>query len=81
MRKIIVIDRDGTIVKEPKGFQVDSFEKLDLVNDVVPSLLYLKSLGFEFILASNQDNLGSELFPLKSFEGPQNLLIRFLISN
>jgi len=51
-----------------------------LVNDVVPSLLYLKSLGFEFIVASNQDNLGTELFPLKSFEGPQNLLIRFLKS-
>ena len=39
LRKVIVIDRDGTIIKEPKNFQID-FEKFDLVNEVIPSFIF-----------------------------------------
>ena len=75
MKKILVIDRDGTLLKEPRDFQIDSFKKIKFVKDVIPSLLKLKSMGFTFVLVSNQDSLGTEKFPYEDFEGPQNLMI------
>ena len=51
--KIIFIDRDGTLIEEPKDEQVDSIEKVKLLKNVIPSLLMLKNAGYKFIIVSN----------------------------
>ena len=79
-RKILFIDRDGTLIKEPEDEQIDSFEKLDLVDDVVPALLRLRDHGFEFVMITNQDGLGTDSFPIEDFQGPHELMMRIFSS-
>ena len=70
-RRILFLDRDGTLIVEPQDQQVDSLEKLELVKDVIPALLQLRDAGYEFVLVSNQDGLGTESYPQEQFEIPQ----------
>mgnify|MGYP002629440295 CR=1 FL=1 len=80
-RPTLLIDRDGTLIKEPPGdFQVDSLEKLELQEDVIPSLLDLQKAGYRLIMISNQDGLGSKSFPLPDFQIPQDKLMHILES-
>jgi len=74
-RRILFIDRDGTLITEPEDEQVDSLEKLQLVPGVIPALLELKQAGYEFVIVSNQDGLGTESFPTPDFEAPQQKMI------
>jgi len=74
-RKILFIDRDGTLIKEPEDEQIDSFEKLEFVEDVIPSLLDLKNHGFEFVMITNQDGLGTDSYPEEDFAGPHELMM------
>ena len=80
MTRILFIDRDGVLIEEPADEQVDSFAKVRLVAGVVPALLRLRDAGFEFVMVSNQDGLGSDSFPTADFEGPQALLLQVLES-
>lgn len=80
MRKILFIDRDGTICKEPYDEQVDSIEKIELLDGVIPNLLKLANDGYEFVLISNQDGLGTDSFPFKDFEIPHGFLMNLLES-
>ena len=57
-KRAVFIDRDGTLITEPEDEQVDSLEKLQLVNGVIPALLKLAGAGYEFVIVSNQDGLG-----------------------
>ena len=66
--KILFLDRDGTLVEEPKDKQVDSPGKVRLMPGVIPALLRAKDAGFEFVVVSNQDGLGTEIFPQEAFE-------------
>jgi len=79
-KKILFIDRDGTLIEEPQDEQIDSYEKFRLVPDVIESLLQLKKAGYRFVMVSNQDGLGSESFPQADFDGPQALLLQILSS-
>ncbi len=80
MTRILFIDRDGVLIEEPADFQIDSYEKFRLVEGVIPSLLRLRDAGFEFVMVTNQDGLGTASFPRERFEGPHRLLLQILTS-
>lgn len=78
MKKVIFVDRDGTIIREPADEQVDSLEKLEFVPGAIGGLRSLTGLGFELVLASNQDGLGTDSFPESDFLPVQEKMIRTL---
>ena len=67
MKKALFIDRDGTVIAEPADEQIDSLEKLAFVPGAISALKALTGLGFDLVLATNQDGLGTESFPEKTF--------------
>ena len=80
MTRILFIDRDGVLIEEPADFQIDAYAKFRLVEGVVPALLKCRDAGFEFVMVSNQDGLGTESFPREAFTGPHELLLQVLAS-
>ena len=79
-QRILFVDRDGVLLEEPADEQVDSFEKFRLVAGCIPALLRLRDAGFQFVMVTNQDGLGTASFPRAAFEGPQELLLQVLRS-
>ncbi|WP_115718069.1 bifunctional histidinol-phosphatase/imidazoleglycerol-phosphate dehydratase HisB [Gallaecimonas mangrovi] len=79
-KPILFIDRDGTLITEPDDFQIDSFEKLKLEPGVIPALLTLQKAGYELVMVSNQDGLGTDSYPSATFQGPHDLLMQILES-
>ncbi len=80
MTPILFIDRDGTLIEEPADFQIDAYEKIRFVEDVVPALLKLRDAGYQFVIVTNQDGLGSESYPQASFDGPNDLMLQIFES-
>ena len=80
MRKILFIDRDGTLIAEPADFQIDSLEKFRMVEHAISALLQLQNAGYRLVMVSNQDGLGTESFPESAFWPPHNLLLQILSS-
>ena len=74
-KKALFIDRDGTIIREPADFQIDSFEKLRFMPGAISALSSLMNRGWELVMVSNQDGLGTHLFPMEDFIGPHNLML------
>jgi imidazoleglycerol-phosphate dehydratase/histidinol-phosphatase len=68
LRRILFLDRDGTLNEEVPDEQVDSLAKIRLMPGVVPALLELRRAGFAFVVVTNQDGLGTAGFPRESFE-------------
>ena len=66
-KKAIFVDRDGTIIQEPADEQIDSLEKLEFVPGAISGLRSLMGLGYELVMASNQDGLGTPSFPESTF--------------
>lgn len=81
-KKVLFIDRDGVLLREPpEDYQVDSFEKFELLPGVISALRDLIAAGtYELVMVTNQDGLGTESFPEEDFWGPQNLLLQILES-
>ena len=78
-KRVLFIDRDGTIVVEPSDEQLDSFDKLEFVPGVFKSLSFLREhTDFEFVMASNQDGLGTPSYPEKDFYPTQNFILNTL---
>lgn len=80
MKKVLFIDRDGTIIKEPPvDFQVDSLEKLTFIPHAISALARIAALGeYELVMASNQDGLGAASFPSETFWKPHNKMCEIL---
>ncbi len=78
-KKVLFIDRDGTIIREPEDFQIDAFEKLEFLPNVINSLSKIaKELSYELVIVSNQDGLGTDSFPEEMFWPVQKFIINTL---
>jgi imidazoleglycerol-phosphate dehydratase/histidinol-phosphatase len=73
MKRVIFLDRDGTLIKEPpEDYQVDSLEKLEFVPGVFRNLHKLRNYtNYELVIVSNQDGMGTASFPEAAFKLPQ----------
>ena len=80
MKPVLFVDRDGTLIEEPADFQVDSYDKLRLFEGVIPALLKLRDAGYEFVVVTNQDGLGTDAFPQANFDGPHALMLQVFAS-
>ena len=77
MKKVLFIDRDGTIVLEPEGYQLDSLEKLEFYPKSFQYLAKIaKELDYELVMVTNQDGLGTDSFPEDTFWPTQNFILR-----
>jgi imidazoleglycerol-phosphate dehydratase/histidinol-phosphatase len=76
MKKILFIDRDGTLALEPEDYQLDSFEKLTFYPGVFTYLGRIaKELDYTLVMVTNQDGLGTDSFPEDQFWPVHNHLI------
>ncbi len=80
MKKILFIDRDGTLIKEaPPTYQLDSFEKLEFYPDMFRYMRRIaEELDYELVMVTNQDGLGTDAFPEESFWPVHNLVMKSL---
>jgi len=68
MKRLLFIDRDGTLIEEPADEQIDAFEKLKFTKGVFRNLHFIREhTDFEFVMVSNQDGLGTKAFPEDTF--------------
>ena len=76
-RPVLFIDRDGTLIKEPADEQIDSFEKLDFYPKVFQYLSKIASeLNFEIVMITNQDGLGTDVYPENTFWPVHNFVVK-----
>ncbi len=76
-KKVLFIDRDGTLVLEPENYQLDSLTKLEFYPKVFQFLSKIaKELDFELAIVTNQDGLGTESFPEETFWPTQNFILK-----
>jgi imidazoleglycerol-phosphate dehydratase / histidinol-phosphatase len=78
MKKVLFIDRDGTLIQEPpEDFQVDSLEKLEFIPGVFRNLYFIrKYLDYELVMVTNQDGLGTASFPEEAFRQVQEKMLK-----
>ncbi|MBD3244449.1 MAG: histidinol-phosphatase [Candidatus Moranbacteria bacterium] len=81
-QKIAFLDRDGTLIFEPQDtYQIDSLEKLKILDGVIDGLQKLKEKGYSLIMISNQDGLGTSSFPYPDFEKPHQKMLQIFAKN
>ena len=79
-RRIVFLDRDGTLNEETADEQIDSLEKIRLMPGVMPALLDLKRAGFAFVMVTNQDGLGTAGFPQERFDLAHRFILELFAS-
>ena len=76
-RKVLFIDRDGTMIKETVDEQIDAFEKMIFYPKAFSFLGKIaKELDFELVMITNQDGLGTDIFPENTFWPVHNFILR-----
>ncbi len=79
MKRILFIDRDGTIIREPADRQIDSLEKLSFVPGAITNLARIAAeTDFVLVMVTNQDGLGTGSFPESDFWPPHRLMLHTL---
>jgi imidazoleglycerol-phosphate dehydratase/histidinol-phosphatase len=79
MKKVLFIDRDGTIIEEPADEQVDSVEEFRFLPGVISALSKIaKESDFELVMVTNQDGLGTTAFPEETFWPSHNKMLQIL---
>ena len=79
LKKALFIDRDGTIIREPADEQIDSLEKLEFVPGAISALRAIAAAGgYELVMVTNQDGLGTESFPEDTFWPAHNKMLTTL---
>jgi len=77
MKKILFIDRDGTIIKEPVDEQIDAFEKMMFYPKAFTFLGKIaKELDYTLVMITNQDGLGTDVFPEDTFWPVHNFILK-----
>ena len=77
MKKILFIDRDGTLALEPSDYQLDALDKLIFYPEVFTYLGKIaKEMDYELVMVTNQDGLGTDSFPEDSFWPTHNFLLK-----
>ncbi len=77
MKKVLFIDRDGTLALEPKDYQLDDFDKLKFYPGVFQYLSKIADeLDYELVMVTNQDGLGTDSFPEDTFWPVQNFILK-----
>ena len=81
-KRVLFIDRDGTIIAEPNNtFQVDSLDQLEFLPHVIRNLYFIRhKLDFEWVMVTNQDGLGTPVYPQENFDRVQHKLLQILES-
>ena len=79
-RKVLFVDRDGTLVLEPPDEQIDTLEKLAFADGVVPALLRLRDAGYAFVIVTNQDGLGTPSYPTAAWDVVQGKMLELFAS-
>jgi len=78
-QRILFIDRDGTLIREPEDEQIDAFEKLRFTEGMFQHLGFIRrNLDFRFVMVSNQDGLGTPSFPEDTFWPVHNFILQAL---
>ena len=78
-KRVLFIDRDGTLIEEPADEQVDAFEKLRFKKGVFRNLgLICQKTDYELVMVTNQDGLGTDAFPEETFWPVHNLMLQAL---
>lgn len=80
MSKIAFIDRDGCLVEEPEDEQVDRLGKIKLLPGVIPALRRIQQAGYEMIMVTNQDGLGTPRFPKEDFDRCHSFILDIFAS-
>lgn len=76
-KKVLFIDRDGTMIKEPADEQIDAFEKLVFYPKALTYLGKIaKELDYELVMITNQDGLGTDIFPEETFWPVHNFILK-----
>jgi imidazoleglycerol-phosphate dehydratase / histidinol-phosphatase len=79
MKKVLFIDRDGTIIMEPANGQVDTIENFIFLPGVITALSRIaRETDFELVMVTNQDGLGTESFPEETFWPTHNKMLQIL---
>lgn len=76
--RVVFVDRDGTIIREPPDKQIDSLGKLEYVPGILGGLRLLMDAGFRLVMVTNQDGLGTKGYPREAFDEVQGKILRLL---
>jgi imidazoleglycerol-phosphate dehydratase/histidinol-phosphatase len=79
-KKVLFIDRDGTLIEEPADNQVDALDKVKLLAGVIPALNQLADSGYRLVMVTNQDGLGTASFPENDFRLCQEFVLDLFAS-